>query len=320
MTGKTSDGLAPMIGDGLGNLAKGMAVAMGKRMLSSATGKIGSATERLTEYVSNGGGPGLMGALTGRSKGGGGGGDKKLKVTNIVEHVDVGVPVRLAYNQWTQFTDFPSFTKKVEHVEQIEDQKLRWKAQIFLSHRSWESTITEQVPDRRIVWRSKGEKGSVDGAVTFHELAPELTRIVMNLQYHPQGFFEHTGNLWRAPGRRARLELKHFARHVMNEAVLHPDEIEGWRGEIHDGEVVKDHETAVSEEQEAEAQRSDEPSTSDHRAERGRGRSQPDARGRRPQDESRRDGGRRSEARPSSGAGDDRRSTRRGETADRSER
>src|SRR5690606_12970486 len=79
----------------------------------------------------------------------------------------------------------------------------------------------------------------VDGAVTFHELAPDLTRIIVNLQYHPKGFVEQVGNMWRAPGRRVRLELKHFARHVMNEAILHPDELQGWRGEIHDGEVTK---------------------------------------------------------------------------------
>jgi hypothetical protein len=136
--------------------------------------------------------------------------------------------------------------KKVENVEQAEDEKLNWKAQIFWSHRTWESTILEQVPDDKIVWRSKGEKGYVDGAVTFHELAPNLTRILLELEYHPQGLFERTGNLWRAQGRRARLELKHFRRHVMSEVILHPDDVEGWRGVIHDGEVVQEHEAGAN--------------------------------------------------------------------------
>ena len=151
----------------------------------------------------------------------------------------MGVPVQLAYDQWTQFADFPSFMKKLEQVEQVSDEKLKWKAQVFWSHRTWESMILEQVPAERIVWRSKGAKGYVDGAVTFHELTPDLTRILVVLEYHPQGFFEKTGNLWRAQGRRMRLELKNFQRHVMTSTVLHPDDVEGWPGEIRDGEVVE---------------------------------------------------------------------------------
>jgi hypothetical protein len=174
-------------------------------------------------------------ALGGKGGKGGGG---KIKVTNIVEEIDVGVPVDVAYKQWTQFAEFPKFMKKVEQVEQVSDEKLRWKAQVFLSHRTWESTIVEQVPNDRIVWKSKGDKGYVDGAITFHELAPDLTRVVVVLEYHPQGLFEKTGNLWRAQGRRVRLELKHFQRKVMTDTVLHADDVDGWQGEIRDGEVV----------------------------------------------------------------------------------
>ncbi|HLI40970.1 MAG TPA: SRPBCC family protein [Streptosporangiaceae bacterium] len=252
--------------------------ALGTRALSSVQERIQGTTGRLSDYVEGGGGPGLMAAVTGArdmaqgkgparsllgagiaglkekvqgmfGKGGQGRGGRKLKLTNIVESVDVGAPIRVVYDQWTQFADFPKFMKKVENVDQADDQKLNWKAQVFWSHRTWEATIVEQVPDSHIVWRSKGPKGHVDGAVSFHELAPNLTRVLLVLEYHPQGLFERTGNVWRAQGRRARLELKHFRRHVMTEVLLHADEVEGWRGEIRDSEVVKDHETAVTEEQ-----------------------------------------------------------------------
>jgi uncharacterized membrane protein len=265
--------------DRLKGEAIGLVDALGERALASVRGKVEGATGRLTGYVDEGAGPGLMAAVTGAKGlaegkgpvrslfgaglkgvtekvrglfgggGKGGGKGKKLKVVNIEESIDVGVPIRLAYDQWTQFADFPSFMKKVENVDQAEDEKLNWKAQVLWSHRTWESNILEQVPEDKIVWRSKGAKGYVDGAVTFHELAPNLTRILVVLEYHPQGLFEHTGNMWRAQGRRARLELKHFRRHVMSEAILHPDEVEGWRGVIEDGEVVKDHESALQEEQ-----------------------------------------------------------------------
>ena len=194
--------------------------------------------------------PGL-GGKSGKS----GGAAKPTKATNIIESIDVGVPVRVAYNQWTQFGEFPSFMKKVENAEAQEDNKISWKAQIVWSHRTWEATILEQIPDERIVWRSSGEKGHVDGAVTFHELGPNLTRILLVLEYYPQGLFEKTGNIWRAQGRRARVEFKHFRRHVMTRTILDPDEVEGWRGRIEDGEVVQTHEEALEEE---EQDRSDE--------------------------------------------------------------
>jgi uncharacterized membrane protein len=264
--------------DRLKTEARGLVTALGDRALASVQEKMEGATGRLTEYVEGGAGPGLMAAVTGAKdlaegkgpvrsmlgagfkgatekvrslfgKGGKGGQGKKLKVTNIVESIDVGVPIDVAYNQWTEFREFPSFMKKVENVEQVEDEKLHWKAQVLWSHREWDANIIDQIPDERIIWQSKGAKGHVDGAVTFHELSPNMTRILLVLQYHPQGFFEHTGNLWRAQGRRARLELKHFQRHVMTNTILHPDEIEGWRGVIEDGEVVQDHESALAEEE-----------------------------------------------------------------------
>jgi len=256
--------------------------ALGGRITSSIGDKVGSLTDHL-DSVSDGGpltkavakgaeakakgdspvAGGLKGAMSGikdKITGGGGkggGGSKPTKSTNIVETIDVGVPVRVAYNQWTEFGEFPSFMKKVENVEAPEDNKLVWKAQIFLSHRTWEATITEQGPDEKIVWRSKGQKGHVDGAVTFHEIEPNLTRILLVLEYYPQGLFEKTGNIWEAQGRRARAELRHFRRHVMTRSILHPDEIEGWRGTIEDGEVVESHEEAL-EREEQEQQQGDE--------------------------------------------------------------
>jgi len=185
---------------------------------------------------------------------GGGGGGKKMKVVNILETVDVPVPRRVAYDKWTQFQDIPNFTRKVEKVEQKEDEKVEWKAQIFLSHRTWQATIKEQVPDERIVWESSGEKGHVDGAVTFHELAPDLTRVLMTLEYHPQGFFEKTANLWRAQGRRARADLRQFRREMSMHTVLEQEEQEGWRGEIRDKEVVKSHEEGADDDDQSESE------------------------------------------------------------------
>ena len=279
-----------------------LAGALTNRAVTGLLDKVEGTTGRLNDYVEGGAGPGLMAAVTGAKglaegksparsmfgagmagvkekisglfrRGGKGGGSKKLKLINIVESIDVGVPVTLAYNQWTQYNDFPKFTKKVENADKTgnedEEQKINWKAQVFWSHRTWEATVIEQVPDERIIWRSKGQKGHVDGAVTFHELGPNLTRILLVLEYHPQGMFERTGNLWRAQGRRARLELKHFGRHMMTQGVLHPDDAEGWRGTIHDSEVVESHEDALEREQQESPERDESRQAEDGQAEDG---------------------------------------------------
>ncbi|WP_246868468.1 SRPBCC family protein [Saccharopolyspora sp. ASAGF58] len=259
--------------------AKELLMSAGERAAGFVGHKVEEMAERLSESAENGG-AGLMAAVTGSKElaeggspvksalkagltgmaekakgalgmGGGKGGKKgKSKVVNIIEHNDVGLPIRVVYDQWTRFEDFPSMTKKVLSVDQESDEKVNWQAQIFLSKRSWQATIVEQVPDERIVWTSTGAKGTVDGSVTFHELAPDMTRILLVIEYYPQGFFEKTAYMWRAQGRRVRADFKYIKRHLMTRTILEQDAVEGWRGEIRDREVVKTHEDALREEEE----------------------------------------------------------------------
>ncbi|MFF3410571.1 SRPBCC family protein [Streptomyces sp. NPDC002742] len=179
---------------------------------------------------------------------GGGKGKRKAsggKVMNIIEVLDVGVPLRDTYDYWTQYDKFSSFAKGVRDVSKDDEGGSDWKVKVGPSSRSFKATVQEQIPDDRIVWTSEGAKGSTRGAVSFHELAPTLTRIVLVVEYYPSGFFEKTGNIWRAQGRRMRLDFKNFQRYV----TLTNEEPEGWRGEIRDGEVVVSHDDAVEEEE-----------------------------------------------------------------------
>jgi hypothetical protein len=171
---------------------------------------------------------------------------------NIIEVLDVGVPLRDTYDYWTQYDKFSSFAKGVRDVSKDDEGGSDWKVKVGPSSRSFKATVQEQIPDDRIVWTSKGAKGSTRGAVSFHELAPTLTRVVLVVEYYPSGFFEKTGNLWRVQGRRLRLDFKNFQRYV----TLTNEEPEGWRGEIRDGEVVVSHDDAV-EEEEAEQEQSE---------------------------------------------------------------
>ncbi|MFG3333871.1 SRPBCC family protein [Streptomyces tendae] len=249
---RQGDGGPSPLGD-LKDALGGYLSAAGHGLVGRAGERIGSMTDRLTESAGGGGSEGGGdsgrggGSKDGGSKGGGGSksGGGSIKATHIMETVDIGVPLRTVYDQWTQLQDFSGFTKGVQSVSPHDEVTSDWTAKVAFSSRSWKATVQEQIPDRRIAWTSEGAKGSANGVVTFHELAPRLTRVVVVVEYYPAGFFEKTANLWRAQGRRLRLDLKHFARHV---TLLDGEEVEGWRGEIRDGEVVKSHEDALDEE------------------------------------------------------------------------
>ena len=245
LTHKVTDKVGDKVSDAVSGLTDSVSGVGGKTLKNIVEGDSAptAALKAGVESVKDSGAKGassIMGKLSESVGGGSKNKDKKkMKFINFVEELDLPVPRSVAYEVWTQFEEFPNFMKKVESVEQKEDATVEWKAQIFWSHRSWTSEIIDQVPNERIVWRSKGEKGHVDGAVTFHELTPDLTRMLVNLEYYPQGFFERTGNLWRAQGRRARLELKYFRRYLTHEVLINQDDVEGWQGEIHEGEVAE---------------------------------------------------------------------------------
>ncbi|MDX2938898.1 SRPBCC family protein [Streptomyces ipomoeae] len=188
----------------------------------------------------------VLGVL--RNLGGGKGGREGAagdKPAVIYESVDVGVPLRTAYDQWTRFQDFGTFATGVTSADRADDTHSDWRLKIFWSHRSWKADIIEQVPDERITWTAEGAKGTTKGAVTFHALADNLTRVLLVIEYYPKGLFEKTGNLWRAQGRRARLDLKNFARFI----TLKGETEDGRRGEIHDGEVVRSHDEEPAEDE-----------------------------------------------------------------------
>ncbi|MEF2529287.1 MULTISPECIES: SRPBCC family protein [Streptomyces] len=254
--GQLADKAGEKLGDLTGQLedvAKngGTLADIGGRMLkgdSPLKAAVGGSLGGLKDKVKEVGG-GLLGGGKGKGRKSG------SKPTHITETVDVGLPLRTVYDHWTQFEKFSSFAKGVRSVSQGADTTSDWKVKVGPSTRSWKATVQEQVPDERIVWTSEGAKGTTRGCVSFHELAPSLTRIVLVVEYYPAGLFEKTGNIWRAQGRRLRLDLKHFVRYV----TLTDEEPEGWRGEIQDGEVVRSHEEAVEEEESAEGEGGEEP-------------------------------------------------------------
>ncbi|MET8471626.1 SRPBCC family protein [Streptomyces sp. NPDC006422] len=220
----------------------------GGRKLAEGKGPLRSAVELGASHLKDN----VVGAfkgLGGKGKGGRKGGAGK-KPTVIIEFIDVGVDLRTAYDQWTQYQDFSTFAKGVKNANRADDVTSDWQLKVFWSNRSWKAHTTEQHPDDRIAWTSEGAKGTTKGVVSFHPMGERLTRVLLLIEYYPKGLFEKTGNIWRAQGRRARLDLKHYARFV----TLRGDTPEGWRGEIEEGEVVRTHEDALADEEQEHEQ------------------------------------------------------------------
>jgi uncharacterized membrane protein len=148
-------------------------------------------------------------------------------MSTIVESIDVQVPVRTAYNQWTQFEEFPQFMEGVEQVRQITDTKVHWVAEIAGQKREWDAEITEQTPDQRIAWRST-EGATNAGVVTFHRLDDGRSKIMLQLDYEPEGAMEKAGDMLGLVKTRAKGDLKRFKQFIETRGA----ESGAWRGEV----------------------------------------------------------------------------------------
>src|SRR5690606_25877437 len=113
-------------------------------------------------------------------------------MASIEKSIEVNVPVHTAYNQWTQFEEFPRFMEGVEEVRQLDDTHLHWRARIGGKEEEWDAVITEQVPDQRIAWtNTSGARNA--GVITFHKLDPERTKLMLQVDYEPEGAVENLG-------------------------------------------------------------------------------------------------------------------------------
>ena len=151
----------------------------------------------------------------------------------IRESIEVDVPVSTAYNQWTQFEEFPRFMEGVERVQQLDDTHLRWEAEVGGKRREWEAEITEQKPDERVAWRSTDGKTNA-GVVTFHRLDESRSKVMVQLDWQPEGMVEQVGAKAGADDRRVQGDLERFKELVESRGA----ETGAWRGEVESGRRV----------------------------------------------------------------------------------
>jgi uncharacterized membrane protein len=148
-------------------------------------------------------------------------------MSGVTKSVDVAVPIRTVYNQWTQFEEFPRFMEGVQEVRQLDDRTTHWRAEIAGVQREFDARITEQLPDERVAWTSTdGTKQS--GVVTFHRLDAEHTRVTAQMEYEPDGVLEKAGDKLHFVDRQVEGDLKRFKEFIEGRS----NETGGWRGEV----------------------------------------------------------------------------------------
>jgi uncharacterized membrane protein len=148
-------------------------------------------------------------------------------VSAIEESIEVEVPISTAYNQWTQFEEFPRFMDGVEEVRQTDETHLHWMAEFGGARHKWEAEITEQRPDERVAWRNVDGKEN-SGVVTFHRLDDQRTKIMVQMDFVPEGVLEKVGDAFGAADRRVRGDLERFKAYIEARG----SETGGWRGEV----------------------------------------------------------------------------------------
>jgi uncharacterized membrane protein len=241
---------APLAVKGASKLARnglGNAAALQKPVRKAGEKVKGAASDVVDEKIKDAGGPVGVAKEAGKSliPGVESGDQKKRRGKKneapgagkgrrmpVQQSVDIGVPVETAYNQFTQFEEWPNFMHRVANVSQEDETHVAFKTKIWGVSKEFQAEIDEQRPDERIKWHV-AEGVSHKGVATFHELAPRLTRIELNLDVEPGSLIEKFARGARHVKRAVRADLHRFKAYVM----MNEEESGEWRGRIEDAEV-----------------------------------------------------------------------------------
>ena len=162
-------------------------------------------------------------------------------MAKIEKDIVVDVPVKVAYDQWTQFESFPEFMEGVKEVVQLDEKRLRWCAEVAGKDEEWEAEITDQVPDRHIAWRSVTGAPNA-GSVTFQPAGDGKTKVMLELMYEPRDAAEKVGDALGFLERQVSADLKRFKEFIET----HGAPTGAWRGEVRGGQVEKGSGTKTS--------------------------------------------------------------------------
>jgi len=190
-----------------------------KEKLEGEAEKIGEEGVQGAKKGLSSGGGGMFGKLASKAIGGGGGGGggggkaKKTRRLPIQRYTDIAAPVGTVYEKWTEFEEFPNFMHRVLNVKQEEDNKVTWDEKIWFSSRHWEGEITERKRNKRVAWKTTSGMAHA-GVVTFHKLDDELTRVMVDMDFVPQGMIEKMASGLRFVKRAVQADLARFKAYV----------------------------------------------------------------------------------------------------------
>ncbi|MBT2443904.1 SRPBCC family protein [Streptomyces sp. ISL-36] len=149
-------------------------------------------------------------------------------MSQVEESIEVDVPVRTAYNQWTQFDTFPIFMDGVEKITQVNDTLTHWTTKVAGAEREFDAEITEQIPDERVAWTTVGGEARQAGVVTFHRLHDTRTKVMLQMDFDPEGFAENVGDKLGFVERQVHGDLERFKQYIESRGT----ETGSWRGEV----------------------------------------------------------------------------------------
>lgn len=152
-------------------------------------------------------------------------------MSTIEKSITVDVPVRTAYDQWTQFESFPRFMDGVEEVRQLDETRLHWKARIAGVTREWDAEIVDQTPDERITWRAVDGTTNV-GTVSFASPAPTTTQVTLRMEVEAEGIVEKAGDALNLIDHQVKDDLENFKRFIESRG----SETGAWRGDVNPGD------------------------------------------------------------------------------------
>jgi uncharacterized membrane protein len=193
--------------------AGGVAAYAVKKGASQAKEATEDEAETMGQRAAQGAKKGIGGIASKAMGGGGGGKAKKTRRLPIQRWTDVAAPVETVYERWTDFEEFPNFMHRVLNVKKGDDNTIEWDEKIWFSKRHWEGEITERRKNERIAWKTTSGMAHA-GVVTFHRMEKNLTRVMVDMDFVPQGMIEKMASGMRFVKRAVEADLARFKAYV----------------------------------------------------------------------------------------------------------